>query len=193
MSAAKAVHGNLSNVIGFVATPLMKRYLASRFGIADFDSAAKAQGAAGIDIDVRTPDGETIAGEPRNYHAISARIRRLSTCDGGRGYGAASVVACAPPLYVRNRSGDFRDATQTDMGGARSRGGDYRPGYGSRLHLSARWLKRCSTRRRLMAIHGRERPGDLGNRKTEADNRARLRNGNSRHIPKSTALQVSRI
>lgn len=63
LSAAKAVLGNLSNDIGFVATLLVKRYLASRFGIADFDAAAKAQGAAGIDIDARTADGETIAGE----------------------------------------------------------------------------------------------------------------------------------
>jgi hypothetical protein len=51
------------------------------------------------------------------------------------------------------------------MGGARSRGGDYRPGYGSRLHLSARRLKRCSTRRRLIDHTWSRATGRLGKSK----------------------------
>lgn len=58
----KNLLGNVSIDVGFVATLLVKRHLAERFGI-DFDAAAKAQGAAGIDIEVRTPDGQRIVGE----------------------------------------------------------------------------------------------------------------------------------
>ncbi|MGA2491467.1 MAG: hypothetical protein ABSF67_00800 [Roseiarcus sp.] len=65
LSAAKAVLGNLSNGIAFVATLLVKRYLATRIGIANFVAAAKPLGAARINIDAHTSDGETIAGELR--------------------------------------------------------------------------------------------------------------------------------
>jgi hypothetical protein len=55
--------GNLNNDISFVATLLIKEYLAKRFGIVDFDASAKAQGAPGIDIEVRTIHGVSIVGE----------------------------------------------------------------------------------------------------------------------------------
>lgn len=55
--------GNLNNDIGFVATLLAKAYLSRRFGIADFDAAAKAQGAPGIDIEAQTADGRIVVGE----------------------------------------------------------------------------------------------------------------------------------
>jgi len=55
--------GNLSNSLGFVATLLAKDYLADRFGISGFDAAQKAQGAPGVDIEVRTPDGLEIIAE----------------------------------------------------------------------------------------------------------------------------------
>jgi hypothetical protein len=63
ITGLKNLLGNISNDAGFVATLLVKRYLAERFGITDFDAAAKPQGAAGIDIEARTTDGQTIVGE----------------------------------------------------------------------------------------------------------------------------------
>lgn len=63
LTGIKNLLGNVSNDLGFIATLLVKLYLARRFGIADFDAAAKAQGAAGIDIEVRTADGQTVIGE----------------------------------------------------------------------------------------------------------------------------------
>jgi hypothetical protein len=55
--------GNLSNDISFIATLLIKNYLAQRFEIDDFDAAAKPQGAPGIDIEAKSKDGRTIIGE----------------------------------------------------------------------------------------------------------------------------------
>jgi hypothetical protein len=63
LTGIKNLLGNVSNDLGFIATLLVKFYLAQRFGIADFDAAAKAQGAAGIDIEARTADGQTVIGE----------------------------------------------------------------------------------------------------------------------------------
>jgi hypothetical protein len=63
LTGIKAILGNLSNDIGFVATLLVKRYLAERFAIVDFDAAAKAQGAPGEDIVAVTADGRQIIGE----------------------------------------------------------------------------------------------------------------------------------
>lgn len=63
LTSIKAILGNLSNDVGFVATLLVKRYLAARFGIVDFDAAAKPQGAAGADIVAVSADGRQIVGE----------------------------------------------------------------------------------------------------------------------------------
>lgn len=63
LTGLKNLLGNVSNDLGFVATLLIKRYLGERFGIADFDAAAKAQGAPGIDIEARTADGQSVIGE----------------------------------------------------------------------------------------------------------------------------------
>lgn len=63
LTGLKNLLGNVSNDLGFVATLLVKRYLAERFGVADFDAAAKAQGAAGIDVEAVTADGQRIIGE----------------------------------------------------------------------------------------------------------------------------------
>lgn len=63
LTGIKAILGNLSNDVGFVATLLVKRYLAERFAIVDFDAAAKPQGAAGEDIVAVTADGRQIIGE----------------------------------------------------------------------------------------------------------------------------------
>lgn len=63
LTRAKAIIGNINNDVSFVATLLIKGYLSERFGIADFDAAAKAQGASGIDIEAKTLEGQTIVGE----------------------------------------------------------------------------------------------------------------------------------
>jgi hypothetical protein len=63
LSKLKSVLGNLNNHVSFVGTLMAKEYLSRLFEIGDFDAAAKAQGAAGIDIDFRTPDGKHIAAE----------------------------------------------------------------------------------------------------------------------------------
>ena len=42
---------------------LIKKYLSDRYSIVDFDPAQKAQGAPGIDIEVKTIDGRIIIGE----------------------------------------------------------------------------------------------------------------------------------
>lgn len=63
LAGIKSVLGNLNNDLSFVSTLLIKKYLNERFGIADFDAAGKAQGAAGVDIEARTETGQTIVGE----------------------------------------------------------------------------------------------------------------------------------
>jgi len=55
--------GNLNNDLSFMATLLIKDYLYRRFQIADFDAAAKPQGAPGIDVECQTADGKRIIGE----------------------------------------------------------------------------------------------------------------------------------
>jgi len=59
----KSTLGNINNDLGFIATLLVKSYLAGRFGHLEFDAAGKPQSASGIDIEVRTADGLTIIGE----------------------------------------------------------------------------------------------------------------------------------
>ena len=59
----RAIFGNLSNSISFIATLLAKRHLATRLDLGGFDAAEKAQGAPGVDIDVNSPDGRHIVAE----------------------------------------------------------------------------------------------------------------------------------
>ena len=63
MSQIKAIQGNFSNDISFVATLMAKEYLLRHFEISQFDATAKAQGAPGSDIDVNTIHGKRIIGE----------------------------------------------------------------------------------------------------------------------------------
>jgi hypothetical protein len=60
LTQIKDILGNTSNSIGFLATLLAKDYLARRFSVVGFDAAAKAQGAPGPDIEVRTSDGKLV-------------------------------------------------------------------------------------------------------------------------------------
>jgi hypothetical protein len=63
LTGIKHALGNLNNDVAFVATLLVKAYLDLRFGITDFDAGGKPQGASGIDIAARTPDGRIVVGE----------------------------------------------------------------------------------------------------------------------------------
>ena len=63
LAAFKAIQGNLNNSISFVATFMAKEFLCQRFDIYSFDAAGKAQGAPGLDIDVRTEDGLRVIAE----------------------------------------------------------------------------------------------------------------------------------
>ena len=62
LSALRQIQGNSSNALSFVATLLAKRYLEERFPCS-FDAAKKPQGAPGIDIDLRTLEGDRVIGE----------------------------------------------------------------------------------------------------------------------------------
>lgn len=63
LAGLKEILGNTSNAIGFVATLLAKQYLINRCGIENFDAADKPQGAPGLDIDIRLPDGQRLIAE----------------------------------------------------------------------------------------------------------------------------------
>lgn len=60
--------GNLNNNIGFFATLLAKEYLVKTLAIPPFDAADKAQGAPGLDIDLRTANGRRVIAEIKTTH-----------------------------------------------------------------------------------------------------------------------------
>jgi hypothetical protein len=66
LAGIKDVLGKINNDIGFIATLLIKSYLASRFSISDFDAGVKAQGAS----------RNAVASNPRAPHLIT----RFSVC-----------------------------------------------------------------------------------------------------------------
>ena len=63
LAEMKAIQGNTSNDLSFVATVLARDYLVATVGLCPFDAAAKAQGASGLDIDARTVDGQRVVAE----------------------------------------------------------------------------------------------------------------------------------
>ena len=63
LAKIKFIQGNFNNDISFLATLMAKKYLEERYGLQNFDAAEKPQGAAGIDIDVRLPDGRRLIAE----------------------------------------------------------------------------------------------------------------------------------
>ena len=104
----KSALGNLNNDLGFIATLLVKSYLAERFAIVDFDAAGKPQGASGEDIVATTADGRKIIGELKTTKPYQP------------GFGAAQRTAMLKDLwqvsdierrlspYVCYRCGRFR-------------------------------------------------------------------------------------
>lgn len=85
LSRLKGVLGNLNNDISYVATLMAKEYLSRQFDITSFDAAAKPQGASGIDIEFRTPDGKCIAAEIKTTFpyqpAFGAKQREMISKD----------------------------------------------------------------------------------------------------------------
>ncbi len=63
LSVIKLTQGNLSNDVSFVTCLLAKGFLAAHHRGVVFDAAAKAQGAPGLDVDLRTPEGARIIAE----------------------------------------------------------------------------------------------------------------------------------
>ncbi len=63
LSSLKAILGNASNGMSFVATLMAKDYLSHKLPMKSFDAAAKPQGAPGLDIDERTMDGKRVVAE----------------------------------------------------------------------------------------------------------------------------------
>lgn len=59
----KSIQGNFNNDISFLATLMAKQYLEKKYGLLGFNAAEKAQGAPGLDIDVRLPSGERLVAE----------------------------------------------------------------------------------------------------------------------------------
>jgi hypothetical protein len=60
--------GNFNNDVSFFATLLAAAHLIENFDVPPFDAAEKAQGAPGLDIDVRTRRGERIIAEIKTTH-----------------------------------------------------------------------------------------------------------------------------
>ena len=63
LAKVKLIQGNINNDISFIACMMAKNYLTQRFDISQFDVSIKPQGAAGLDIDLISTDGERIIGE----------------------------------------------------------------------------------------------------------------------------------
>jgi len=63
LAALKAIAGNTSNDVSFVACLLAKAFLLQRYSVTTFDVAEKAQGAQGLDIDIMTRDGQRIVAQ----------------------------------------------------------------------------------------------------------------------------------
>ena len=73
LTLLKALQGNSSNDMSFLACLLAKQYLEARHGPLGLDAGAKAQGAAGLDIDVNTAGGARIVAEVKTITPYRVR------------------------------------------------------------------------------------------------------------------------
>ena len=73
LAALKTLQGNSSNDMSFLACLLAKEYLEQQHGPLGLDVAAKAQGAAGLDIDVTTTAGARIVAEVKTMTPYRVR------------------------------------------------------------------------------------------------------------------------
>ena len=77
LAKIKAIEGNMHNGLSFVGCLLAKRYLEQRFGLNDFDAAAKPQGAPGLDISVSIPPGKRLIAEIKTTVPYSGVVNDL--------------------------------------------------------------------------------------------------------------------
>ena len=63
LNKIRIIQGNFSNDMGFVSTLLAKDYLEEVYSLKGFNAADKPQGAPGLDIDVKLPDGKHLVAE----------------------------------------------------------------------------------------------------------------------------------
>jgi len=104
LATMKSVQRNVHIDLSFVATLLAKAWLSQRFPILAFDAAAKAQGANGLDVDLKTTVGSRIVAEIKNtvpYGAndFGAAQKREFAKDFGK---LNAVVADHKFLFVTN-------------------------------------------------------------------------------------------
>ena len=79
LAKIKAIQGNINNDLSFLACLLAKRYLEKRFGLNNFDAAAKPQGAAGLDINVFIPSGKRLIAEMKTTVPYSGVLNDLGS------------------------------------------------------------------------------------------------------------------
>ena len=63
LATIKSIQGNFNNDISFLATLMAKQYLEKKYELQNFDAAEKPQGAPGLDIDIRLPNGRRLVAE----------------------------------------------------------------------------------------------------------------------------------
>ncbi len=78
LAKIKAIQGNINNDLSFLACLLAKRFLEGRFGLNDFDAAAKSR-ASGLDIDVRVPSGKRVIAEIKTTVPYSGALNDLGS------------------------------------------------------------------------------------------------------------------
>lgn len=77
LAEIKAIQGNINNDLSFLACLLAKGYLEKRFGLNNFDAAAKPQGATGLDINVLIPPGKRLIAEIKTTVPYSGVLNDL--------------------------------------------------------------------------------------------------------------------
>ena len=82
LSEMKAIVGNASNDMSFIAALMAKDYLRTALPLVEFDAGLKAQGAPGLDILEQTTDGRTVAAEIKTttpYGVTELGAQQLAT------------------------------------------------------------------------------------------------------------------
>jgi hypothetical protein len=82
LSDLKAILGNASNALSFVATSMAKEYLCQTLPMRPFDVGLKPEGAPGLDIDELTLDGGRVIAEIKTtspYYANDLGAQQKAT------------------------------------------------------------------------------------------------------------------
>jgi hypothetical protein len=98
LAKAKRILGNLNLGMSFAGNLMAKHYLTIKLPMIAFDAAQKPQGAPGLDIDVRTVDGQRVVAEVKttdpyliqdsgfgrsSENRIQERLRKAEKCSSG--------------------------------------------------------------------------------------------------------------